>query len=425
MSKAAASKPAAAPATPAALASKPVASPPPSTVPVSVNYLKTETLTPSAAQLGDAGELEDEIFKRAGVVKANSFIVFLQAGESKYLTQVSLDKLVKDGKPFPKFYVHHKAATKEFLDAMIADVKLRTPESLTEAPDQVRIGTWNLGHFNDRTADHALQLIAEIMANYDIIMLVEVSKTAQFQALKKFLPAGFDFLQVFEADGAVVFNKSRVTVDKHHGVWDGNIKHKPFHVGFTFGGMSFVVVEVHLMSGQDSEQRLAHFRRLPGLIKSITDFSKALKTSVPVIVAGDFNADITYPNVAIEFKKFVDSNEKPYKALFKTPTMIAMPTNSRVNDNIFLPPDLILDGEGVLHRFNLDLVMGNTGDMQLLPRHALQSLLSGLYTDHCMLGCVIKTQGLANKPPAKFFEELKKNSKEFKDPVGSKRKKPS
>jgi len=85
------------------------------------------------------------------------------------------------------FYLDDLKAASLILPSLVEDLKEEKPrESLgTPTQDEIRIGSWNMNHFNNSYKEDILDCMAEIIREHHVVVLIEVSKDATLNNLKQ------------------------------------------------------------------------------------------------------------------------------------------------------------------------------------------------------------------------------------------------
>jgi len=257
---------------------------------------------------------------------------------------------------------------------------------------RLRLGTWNLQHFKDTFSDDALDVMAALINDHDVVFMVEVSGSAPWAKLLPRLGSGWQLKDDIQMGvkqtkngeiasgfyGAVLF-RDPVDVKAKCAQWD--IGRWPFTFILEHNdGWAFTVTEVHLAAGEKKET----FDELESLAGVGTKIQTQLGP-VHCIYAGDFNCDIRNAKPLKQFKLFVDKKKNEYVALLDENTMVSE-KNDRCNDQVLIPPALEPHVAGTFVR-TLDKAAFKkiSEEYVIVHKQDLNAALQPFFTDHSLV----------------------------------------
>lgn len=209
-------------------------------------------------------------------------------------------------------------------------IEIRSEEAEPNAveKDTLRLAVWNIerfGHIEQVRCDKQLNVIAKVIAQYDIVVIVEFmdeeikveggkavglkekSEQSDFLRLLELLPnkekydhrisgkAGQGYLG--DEYYAFLFNTDLVKVvkGKEGKMYDdgkGDFTRDPYWITFRAGNFDFTVIAVHIYYGSerkdDVERRRKEIRALATVYKTVQDADPEEKD---ILLVGDFNLD--------------------------------------------------------------------------------------------------------------------------------------
>lgn len=187
------------------------------------------------------------------------------------------------------------------------------------------VATWNIRHFGDLTKKwrstaedspkrdlHSTICIAEILSRFDVIALQEVrANLGAFRHMTKYLGPNWQFLLTDETKGyrgngermAFVFDTRKVQLSglacelvipedprkpRQHSL-ERQFARTPYAVGFKSGGKTFILVTLHVIYGEDRENRKDE---LEAIAWWLADWALDINSwDHNLIALGDFNID--------------------------------------------------------------------------------------------------------------------------------------
>ena len=222
----------------------------------------------------------------------------------------------------------------------------------------VRLATWNIRIFSDNSRDdHELQLVANVLIDYDFIAIVELRDERvlkRTESMLRLMGRDYDFLMSRPVGGQVkeryafLFDQELVDILEDGTVFpDPNdaFLREPYFASFRAGKFDFTTITAHVIWGDSVPPRRREVGELANVYRAVQAMNGAEQD---VILLGDFNRN---PDDLLA-----------YQPLMSIPTMAHLfnvPQKSHIRDtslydNIFFQSSYVTEytGNSGIDRFD-------------------------------------------------------------------------
>ena len=230
-------------------------------------------------------------------------------------------------------------------------------ENYTIAPT-MRLATWNIRIFSDNSRnDEELQLIANVLIDYDFIAIVELRDENVLKRTERILELmgkDYDYLISRRVGGKVkeryafLFDRQIVNVIEDGMVFpdpNDTFFREPYFASFRAGKFDFTAIVIHVIWGTSVAKRRKEVQELADVYQKVQEMNGAEQD---VILLGDFNRN--------------PDDQKAYQPLMQISGMLhlfKLPTKSHIKDsslydNIFFQSLHVTEytGESGVDRFD-------------------------------------------------------------------------
>lgn len=230
-------------------------------------------------------------------------------------------------------------------------------ENYTIAPT-MRLATWNIRIFSDNSRnDEELQLIANVLIDYDFIAIVELRDENVLKRTERILELmgkDYDYLMSRRVGGKVkeryafLFDRQIVNVIEDGMVFpdpNDTFFREPYFASFRAGKFDFTAIVIHVIWGTSVAKRRKEVQELADVYQTVQEMNGAEQD---VILLGDFNRN--------------PDDQKAYQPLMQISGMLhlfKLPTKSHIKDsslydNIFFQSLHVTEctGESGVDRFD-------------------------------------------------------------------------
>ncbi|MDE0504302.1 MAG: endonuclease/exonuclease/phosphatase family protein [Candidatus Poribacteria bacterium] len=246
------------------------------------------------------------------------------------------------------------AACSERRDYPIPDIDV----SSTQETSTVRLATWNIRIFSDNSRDdRELQLIANVLIDYDFIAIVELRDEAVLQRTERVLKQmgrDYDYLLSRPVGGnvkeryAFMFDEGLVNVLESGMVFpDPNdaFLREPYVASFSAGKFDFTAITAHVIWGDSVPPRQREVRELANVYRAVQAMNGAEQD---VILLGDFNRnpdDISAYQPLMSIPLMTRLFDAPHKSHIR---------DTSLYDNIFFQSSFVTEytGNSGIDRFD-------------------------------------------------------------------------
>lgn len=259
-------------------------------------------------------------------------------------------------------------------------------EPVTVTSDRVRIASWNIRIFSDRSRDDTeLDQICRTLIDYDLIALIELRDEAVLQrteAMLETMGKDYDYQVSAEIGRGVkeryvfLYDTSKIEAVEAGKAFpdpDDVFIREPYYATFRAGKFDFTVIAVHIIWGEAVDERRAEIQSLAGVYNQVQEMDTSEQD---VILVGDFNCE---PN-----------DEESYTPLRSIPFMVSLfslPQKSHIRDtslydNIWFQTSYLSEYTGIsgIDRFD-ETDFGNDDDAASLAVSDHRPVWAEFYTD--------------------------------------------
>lgn len=222
----------------------------------------------------------------------------------------------------------------------------------------IRLATWNIRIFSDNSRnDEELQLIANVLIDYDFIAIVELRDENVLKRTERILELmgrDYDYLMSSRVGGKVkeryafLFDRHVVDVFGDGKVFpdpNDTFFREPYFATFKAGNFDFTAIVVHVIWGTSVAERRSEVQGLANVYQAVQELNGAEQD---VILLGDFNRN--------------PDDVKAYQPLMQISGMlhvVNLPSKSHIKDsslydNIFFQSQHVTEytGESGIDRFD-------------------------------------------------------------------------
>ena len=221
-----------------------------------------------------------------------------------------------------------------------------------------RLATWNIRIFSDNSRnDEELQLIANVLIDYDFIAIVELrdeNVLKRTERILEFMGKDYDYLMSGKVGGKVkeryafLFDRRIVKVFADGKLFpdpNDTFFREPYFATFKAGNFDFTAIVVHVIWGTSVGERRSEVQGLANVYQAVQESNGAEQD---VILLGDFNRN--------------PDDQKAYQPLMQISGMlhvVDLPSKSHIKDsslydNIFFQSSHVTEytGESGVDRFD-------------------------------------------------------------------------
>ncbi len=202
-----------------------------------------------------------------------------------------------------------------------------------------RLATWNIRIFSDNSrSDEELQLIANVLVDYDFIAIVELRDENVLKrtvSMLELMGKDYDYVMSRKVGGKVkeryafLFDQQMVDVVEAGMVFpDPNdaFFREPYFASFKAGEFDFTAIAIHVIWGNSVAERRSEVQELANVYQTVQDINGAEQD---VILLGDFNRN---PDDRIAYQPLLEIAGMLH--LFNLPKKSHI-NDSSLYDNIF------------------------------------------------------------------------------------------
>jgi endonuclease/exonuclease/phosphatase family metal-dependent hydrolase len=215
------------------------------------------------------------------------------------------------------------------------------PNNTTAVASQpLRLASWNIRHLSKKRSSEGMEIIANIIHNYDFVNIIEVKDREVVNRLCDLLSQEYNLSYAYEISPAVgrgskehycfLYNQKRVRLLQPGRLYpdpDDVFMREPFYATFACGQFDFTVISIHVVWGTHVGERRKEITQLANVFRHIQG---ADPEENDVLLLGDFNRP---PEDDLAFGALKSVPDMVY--LFGEPTR-TMIGDTNLYDNIWM-----------------------------------------------------------------------------------------